>query len=152
MSILVIAVGASLLLVGDSYTFGKISGPAGPSYAELLEDELAPTVVVNAGILASNTGDWLPDGAFYTNRILPEMPSAVSLLLGTVDALDEPDQERPPIAPEEYSQNLAAIVDQLILDGAPAVYLSTPPQNHFMATGETLDRLVAYREIVLTLC
>ena len=49
------------LLVGDSITFGVVSDPIGPSFAETLASDLAATHdVVNVGVRGSSAFYWAP--------------------------------------------------------------------------------------------
>ncbi len=136
----------ALCLVGDSYTAGAVSGPPDLSYAARLED-LLPLPVVNVALPAAGTRNWLPERWAYQTRLAPCLPGALSIMLGTVDALDGPG--RPIVPAGEYRSNLETIVSAALEDGADPIILSIPAQAHFLADAELLE---AYRQHILELC
>ncbi len=85
------------LLVGDSITFGIVSDPIGPSYAELLSADLAATHdVVNIAVSGSSAFYWGPStpcpgicstaDTLFDEMAAPELPADLAtVLLGTND-------------------------------------------------------------------
>ena len=133
----------SLILIGDSITFGIVSTPVGPSYADVVSVEMP---VVNLGIGGSSTADWINEVVNCTDE-----DQSVSILLGTNDAVGflEPF----PITPAEYSANLATMVGNLTTNGCQRIILMTPPQNFAFPTNPDVQlRLAEYRLEVLELC
>ncbi len=57
----------ALCLVGDSYTFGVVSGPPELSYAERLETLLSMPIE-NVAKSGTTTSAWLPGGDLYRER------------------------------------------------------------------------------------
>lgn len=153
----------SVVLLGDSITFGLVSEPIGPSYAELLADSLGSDFeVTNIGCGGTSSLDWtrsrgdaicggvgfvLPD--LYEGRALPTLPAdLVTIMLGTNDAIGffEPGI----VAVADYRAAILEIATSLLLDGADQVMLMTPPPNFVSALPESF--LVQYRAQVLDIC
>jgi lysophospholipase L1-like esterase len=154
----------SVVLLGDSITFGQVSEPVGPSYAELLADSLGSDfAVTNIGCGGTSSLDWtrsrgsaicggvsgfvLPD--LYEGRALPTLPAdLVTIMLGTNDAIGffEPGI----VAVEDYRDAILEIATSLLLDGADQVMLMTPPPN-FVSTLPA-SFIVQYRAQVLDIC
>lgn len=149
-----------LLLAGDSITFGIVSEPSGPAYAELLPDLLGPDFeVVNAGQSGMSSHFLHPDvdcdvfcssGTLFNELIAPELPSEIAtLMLGLNDALGFFLEER--TAPETYEANVRDILDAIFAGGANHIILMSPP---IPASVENLadDYLIPYRDSVFSIC
>jgi lysophospholipase L1-like esterase len=154
----------SVVLLGDSITFGQVSEPVGPSYAQLLTDSLGSDFeVTNIGCGGTSSLDWtrsqgtvicggasgfvLPD--LYEGRALPTLPAdLVTVLLGTNDAIGffEPGI----VAVADYRDAILEIATSLLLDGADQVMLMTPPPNFKDPLAAAY--LVGYRAQVLDIC
>jgi len=149
-----------VLLAGDSVTFGVVSAPAGPPFAELLPDLLGPDFeVVNAARSGLSSHFLRPDvpceelcdaDTFFDDLIAPELPSEIAtLMLGLNDALGFflPDR----LAPADYEANVRDILDAVFDGGASHVVLMSPPVP---AAVEDLaeDYLVPYRDAVFRIC
>lgn len=96
--------GATVLCVGDSYTFGVGAGTPEGTYPaqlrELLADRLGPeTRVLNAGWPAQDSYDVASN---FRSQLEASTPQFVSILVGTNDRWRRPERFRPesPIAPE----------------------------------------------------
>jgi len=154
-----------VVLIGDSITAGKVSGEAGPGYADVLAVQLgAAYVVSNQGCGGSRLSDWRPDspaaicgnGVFelWEERVTPNLPAElVTVMLGTNDATGFlPLRPSQPVPVEEYAAALSKIVNALRDAGARRVLLMTPPPRCETASKATLDRLKGYRREVLATC
>ncbi len=140
----------SLVLLGDSITFGIVSFPPGPSYAELLS---AAYDVVNLGIGPTTTREWVPLADVHYPGVPEHLPAVVTILLGTGDAVEYPPELGGPIEPPEYAENMAALVAALLDDGATRVIVMTPPPNFALANLPHFPRrLLGYQAAVLDLC
>jgi len=127
-----------LLLIGDSITFGGVSGPPGPPFAELLAGALGPGyAVVNAGCAGSVALHWVPGEAnptvcpgrgaepiaLFEALVRPHARAGVAaVLLGTNDAA----LGSPVLA---YRRDLGALAQGLLAIGIPRVLLLTPPPS-----------------------
>lgn len=153
-----------VLMVGDSITEGQQSQPSDLPYHQVTANELGPAYeVVSIGCGGATSEDWVPGGPstlcggqwwnpnVYEARATPELPVDVAtVMLGTNDATGF--FEPAPILPLDYAQNMVALIDQLLADGADTVVLMTPPPMCSTADPATVDRLVAYRAIDRYLC
>jgi len=155
-----------IVLIGDSITAGSVSGPPGPSFAELLHDDFGSAAeFVVAGCPGANTRSWTrpPDesgchvsGAFeqLAEGSLPA--DVVVVLLGTNDALAH---YLLPVPPPEYEERLEALLKRVREHGAGEIVLVTPPplgsrwpERRAQQREQASERLRAYREIVARLC
>jgi lysophospholipase L1-like esterase len=148
------------LLVGDSITFGVVSGPGGPSYAEWLASDLAGTHdVVNVARSGSSAFYWAPSTpcpgfcgdaeTLFEERAAPELPADVAtVLLGTNDALAFLLPE--PTGIDAYEGLMREIVDGLFTGGVASVVLMTAPRPNVSAAA--LSLLAGYRERVAAIC
>lgn len=157
---------ARLLLLGDSITYGVVSEPQGPSFAELTDACLAGEfdeveVIACSG---STSSDWtLTRGArscagravpisIYEALARPHLPAeVVTVLLGTNDAFGF-FEESGPIPPEQYGSSLREITMNLLRDGVEQIVLMTPPRIFGAPNPETNARLSGYREQIRLLC
>jgi lysophospholipase L1-like esterase len=145
-----------VLLIGDSITRGRVSGPEGPAYAELLPSLLGEGYeVTNIGTGGASSLDWTlscpgtPWNLFPTLAV-PNLPSeVVSILLGTNDAIAFYEPE--PVSVELYRLAIEEIVENLFAEGAGIVILMTPP-DHIGSDPTSRDRLIGYREEILLIC
>lgn len=151
-----------LLLLGDSITWGYVSEPVGPSFAELLETRFGDSVK-RIGCGGTTTLDWHPnsEGAtpacsgtirHYAHLAKPNLPArTVTVLLGTNDAngFMEPGG---PVSVPDYADAIADLVDRLVLDGAESVILLTAPHNYANKNPEIDARLRGYRNEIRQLC
>lgn len=158
------ALAISVLLIGDSITFGTMSGNGGASYADSLAVCLGEKFkVVNAGCGGASSLDWtltfpgticggvgiLPDGLFST-RVLPNLPSRMAVvMLGTNDAIGYLEPQ--PVAVETYRLALNEIISNLQDRHVKSVVLMTPP-DHAWSDPAARNRLVGYRDQVLKAC
>ena len=149
------------LLVGDSITFGIVSDPIGPSYAELLSADLAATHdVVNVAVRGSSAFYWAPStpcpgicstaDTLFDEVATPELPADLAtVLLGTNDALgfllDQPTSN------DDYEAFLREIIDGLFDGGVDTVVLMAAPHSN-LTTPEFDVRLSGYRDRVGTIC
>ena len=148
-----------VVLVGDSITVGIVSEPKGPSYAELLAQQLGHGFqIVNVACGGSSTLDWQPDARpalcpgvpgwipLYATRARPALPADIAtILLGTNDMRGALEQA--PIEPAAYQAALRALATALHADGAREVLLISPP---FSLGG--VVRLAGYRPRIRELC
>ena len=152
----------TVVLLGDSITAGQVSVPAGPSFAELLDDSLGPDFeVTNIGCGGASSLDWRPSQGdvlcgegfalpnLYEGRALPTLPAdLVTILLGTNDALGFRESGSVPLA--VYRAAIAELAAQLLLDGAGQVMLLTPPKNFEHLLPQAF--VIGYRAEILALC
>ena len=148
------------LLLGDSITFGIVSGAAGPAYADILSADLAGTHdVVNASLSGSSAFYWAPNTPcpgvcssadnVFDELATPELPAdIVTLLLGTNDALGFFLDAPTPLG--DFEDLMREIVDGLFSGGASNVILMAPPAANVAPTPATL--LVGYREEIGLIC
>ncbi len=142
-----IALALAVVLLGDSITAGNVSGPVGPSYAELLALEYRVTNIARGG---ATSRDWQP-GCFLYRLAPPHLPAVAVVLIGTNDSREFLAPF--PVEVDEYAASLGELVAALLDDGAPRVVLMTPPPNFQpFATQSVHDRLSGYRDAVLALC
>ncbi|MCB9684230.1 MAG: SGNH/GDSL hydrolase family protein [Alphaproteobacteria bacterium] len=153
-----------VLMVGDSITEGQQSQPTDLPYYQVTANALgAAYEVVSIGCGGATSEDWVPGGPatlcggqwwnpnVYEARATPELPVDIAtIMLGTNDSTGF--FEPAPIVPLDYAQNMVAVIDQLLADGAETVMLLTPPPMCSTADPATVDRLVAYRAFDLRLC
>ncbi|MCA9492476.1 MAG: SGNH/GDSL hydrolase family protein [Myxococcales bacterium] len=153
-----------VLMIGDSITEGGQSQPSDLPYYEVTANALGPAYeVVSIGCGGATSEDWQPGGPatlcaglwwnpnVYEERAVAELPSeVVTIMLGTNDSTGF--FEPAPITPVDHAQNIVALVDQLLVDGAETVMLMTPPPMCSTTDPATLDRLADYRAFDLALC
>jgi lysophospholipase L1-like esterase len=149
------------LLVGDSITFGIVSEPSGPSYAESLTTDLAAThEVVNVGVSGTSAFYWAPGTPcpgicpnadnLFDEFATPELPADLAtLLLGTNDAVGLFLNEPTPAA--AYESFVRDIIDALFDGGVHTVVLMTAPHSN-LADPAVDVRLDSYRNRVGTIC
>lgn len=154
----------SILMIGDSITEGVQSNPSAEPYttvaAKLLGKEFTVTQV---GCGGATTWDWSLLGGVtlcggqswdrnvYEARARPNLPAdMVTVMLGTNDATGF--FEPAPISPDEYHENLANLVTNLLNDGAGQVMLMPPPPMCESTNVDVIIRLEAYRTIVGVMC
>lgn len=150
-----------VVLVGDSITFGAVSG-GGTPYADVLSLVLGGGwTVINEGCGGSTSNDWDPGTpawpfcAAIATEVLPHLPADfVTILLGTNDATGyyEPEPNGTPVPVPTYAAHLQAIVAELQAHGAGKVVLMTPPPRCATAPQDIRDRLAGYRAEVLLAC
>jgi lysophospholipase L1-like esterase len=148
------------LLVGDSITFGVVSAPEGPSWAELVAFELAGSHdVVNVAQSGTSAVYWAPSTPcpgicseadnLFDDRATPELPADVAtLLLGTNDAvglfLDEPT------GTDDWEGYMREVLDGLFDGGVAAVLLMSSPDANL--SPDAAARIGSYRERVDAIC
>lgn len=148
------------LLVGDSITFGIVSEPDGPSWAELVSDELAAShEIVNVGASGTSAFYWAPStpcpgicsGAdnLFDDRATPELPADVAtLMLGTNDAvglfLDQPTSV------DDWDGYMREVLDGLFDGGAGTVLLMSSPDANLSDDAASL--ILGYRDRIDTIC
>lgn len=154
------AVPIRTLLLGDSITFGIVSGMGGAPYAEILAEDLAGTYdVVNAARSGTSAFFWAPstpcpgicNGAdtLFEELAAPELPSdIVTVLLGTNDALGFFLEERTSV--DAYEGFMRELVDGIFAGGASDVILMTAPAANVSLPAATL--LAGYRERIGLIC
>jgi len=153
-----------VLLIGDSITWGMVSGEPGPPYAEVLAELLGPGYeVIDAGCGGATSLDWTlsqPDvicggvgvleGGLYEERARPYLPVDIAtVLLGTNDAVGF--FEPVPIEVPVYAAAMNEIVWNLLADRARWVILMTAP-DHDWADPAAVARLAGYRDEIRALC
>ena len=154
------AVPIRTLLLGDSITFGIVSGPAAPAYAEILAADLAGSHdIVNASMSGTSAFYWAPSTPcpgicssadnLFDELATPEFPAdIVTILLGTNDSvgffLDQPT----PLG--DYEDLMREIVDGIFAGGVSDVILMTPPRGNVSPPAATL--LAGYREEIALIC
>ena len=148
------------LLLGDSITFGIVSGGTAPAYAEILAADLAGSHdVVNASMSGSSAFYWAPSTPcpgvcstadnLFDELATPELPAdIVTVLLGTNDALAFLLDEPTPLG--DYEDLMREIVDGIFAGGASDVILMTPPRGNIAPAPATL--LAGYREGIALIC
>jgi lysophospholipase L1-like esterase len=145
-----------VLLIGDSITFGGVSAPKGPPFAELLARDLGPGYgVVNVGCAGSCALHWVPDPpvqvvclgrgaerlALFDALARPHAGAAVAVvLLGTNDSAFG-------IGALEYRRDLGALVQGLLGIGVARVLLLTPPPSG-SADPAARARFEQYRSVI----
>ncbi len=142
-----IALALSVVLIGDSISFGYSSEPFGPPFAVLL-----PYEVVNLAIPGATFREWgLSDSDINLYpTVPPHLPADVAtILLGTNDSRRKTPT---PIEPPEYAERMAEMVDNLLEDGARRVVVMSAPRNFATTDPAIHNRLQAYREVTLDLC
>ncbi|MBU3951732.1 MAG: SGNH/GDSL hydrolase family protein [Proteobacteria bacterium] len=154
----------SILMIGDSITEGVQSNPSAEPYTAVAAKILGKGfTVTQVGCGGATTWDWssfggvtLCGGQFwdlnvYEARARPNLPAdVVTVMLGTNDATGF--FEPAPISPNEYRDNLANLVTNLLNDGAGQVMLMTPPPMCESTNPDVVMRLEAYRTIVEAMC
>ena len=148
------------LLLGDSITFGIVSGAAGPAYADILAADLAGTHdVVNASLSGSSAFYWAPgtpcpgvcssaDNVF-DEFATPELPADIAtVLLGTNDALGFFLDVPTPLS--DFEDLMREVVDGLFTGGVSNVILMAPPAANVATAPATL--LAGYREEIGVIC
>ena len=149
-----------LLLAGDSITFGIVSDPQGPAFAEILPDLFAGEFdVVNAGLSGLSSVYLNPNvscdvlcgsDTFFDDLIAPELPAEVAtLMLGVNDALSFFLPE--PTPPSDYEANMREIVDSIFDGGVSHIVLMSPPIPADIAHLAD-DYLIPYRDAVWSIC
>jgi lysophospholipase L1-like esterase len=149
------------LLVGDSITFGIVSDPPGPSWADTLTGSLAGTHdVVNVGVNGSSAFYWAPSNPcpgicpnadnIFDEFAAPELPADLAtLMLGTNDALSLFLTE--PTAVDDYESFLREIIAGLFDGGMDTVVLMAPPRSN-TANAQADALLASYGDRVETIC
>ncbi len=149
--------GASIVLIGDSITRGRVDGE-GQSFADQLQELRPDDQIRNAGCSGSTTGDWtrpigelracLAAGAYSLNA-KPLMPADIAIImLGANDATGY--YEPHPIEASDYRANLERLIEIARFDVAHVVLLT--PTLDPRAQEPVRRRLEEYREAVLELC
>jgi len=154
----------SILMIGDSITEGVQSSPSAEPYTAVAAKVLGKRfTVTQIGCGGATTWDWSLFGGVtfcggrfwelnvYEARARPNLPvDVVTVMLGTNDATGF--YEPAPITPDEYRDNLANLVTNLLNDGAGKVMLMPPPPMCESATADVVMPLKAYRTIVREMC
>jgi lysophospholipase L1-like esterase len=153
-----------VVLIGDSITWGIVSGNGGPPYAEVLAELLGPDYeVVNAGCGGASSLDWtlsqpgflcggvgVLGAGLFGARARPHLPTDVAtVLLGTNDAVGY--FEPVPLEAPTYRAAMNEVVRNLLFFGVGRVVLLTAP-DHDWDDSAPVQRLAAYREEILDLC
>ncbi len=147
-----------VVVLGDSHVKGGQSEPRGPSFVEVLREELGRRYeVVGAGCGGSTTYDWTHDGPSFGCSLgnaypevgRPHLPAEiVVILLGTNDAAGFGEPK--PIAPKVYAEAMEELVSRVQRDGAKRVLLLGPPTNP-LARKLAARRLQLYSEALAAL-
>ena len=126
-----------VVVLGDSHVAGGQSKPHGPSFVEVLREELGPRYeVVAAGCPGSSTHDWTHDGPSlacsmgnaYPELGRPQLPAdIVVILLGTNDAAGF--KEERPASPRVYAREMRELVHRVQADGGRRILLVGPPPS-----------------------
>jgi lysophospholipase L1-like esterase len=154
----------SILMIGDSITEGVQSNPSAEPYTTVAAKVLGKGfTVTQVGCGGATTWDWSSLGGVtlcggqswdrnvYEARARPNLPAdVVTVMLGTNDATGF--FEPAPISPDEYRDNLANLVTNLLNDGAGQVMLMPPPPMCESTNADVVMRLEAYRTIVGSMC
>ena len=154
----------SILMIGDSITQGVQSSPSAEPYSIVAANVLGKGfTVTQVGCGGATSRDWsllggvtfcggrFWDRNVYEARVLPNLPAdMVTIMLGTNDATGF--FEPAPISPDDYRDNLANLVTNLLSDGAGQVMLMPPPPMCESTNAEVVTRLEAYRAIVGAMC
>lgn len=152
-----------LVLVGDSLTFGIVSEPTGPPFAELIDGFLAPVGydIVNVAVSGSSSHYWNPatpcpglcqDGVdnLFDDRATPELPADLAMLmLGWNDAVGFFLPERTSV--DAYETNMRAILDALFDEGVGRVVLMIPPIPD-TSNSIAVNLMTSYRASLYTIC
>lgn len=148
------------LLLGDSITFGIVSGAPGPAYADILAADLAGTHdVVNASLSGSSAFYWAPGTPcpglcgsadnLFDEFATPELPADIAtVLLGTNDALGFFLDVPTPLS--DFEDLMREVVDGLFTGGASNVILMAPPAANVATAPAAL--LAGYREEISVIC
>lgn len=153
-----------ILMIGDSITEGVQSSPSTVPYTAVAASVLGKGfTVTQVGCSGATTWDWSLFGGstlcggrswapnVYETRARPNLPAdVVTVMLGTNDATGF--FEPAPIPPDEYRDNLANLVTNLLKDGAGQVMLMPPPPMCESTDADVVARLEAYRTIVASMC
>jgi lysophospholipase L1-like esterase len=147
-----------VVVFGDSHVRGLQSKPRGPSFVEVLREELGPPYeVVAAGCPGSTTHDWTHDGPSLGCSIRnaypmvghPHLPAEiVVILLGTNDATGS--NEGTPRAPRAYAEAMRKLAARTQRDGGQRILLLGPPPNP-LVRGNAARRLRQYSKTLATL-
>jgi lysophospholipase L1-like esterase len=147
-----------VVVFGDSHVKGAQSKPRGPSFVEVLREELgARYEVVAAGCPGSSAHDWTRDSPGLHCAILnaypevgqPHLPAEiVVILLGTNDAVGY--YEERPLSPQDYAQAMQELVRRVQRDGGQRILLLGPPPNPLAWSG-SVQRLRHYSEALAAL-
>lgn len=154
----------SVLLIGDSITYGMVSGGGGSPYADVLAGLLGSGYdVINSGCGGATSLDWtlsqpsslcggvgiLDDGLFDA-MARPHLPADIAtILLGTNDAVGF--YEPQPIDVATYGLAMEEIIDNLFAQGVGRVVLMTAP-DHDWSDPARNARLQGYEQEILSLC
>ncbi len=157
-----------VLVIGDSFTAGVVSGRDAPHYVEILGRLLGSGFeVVQLGCSGSTVLDWTrPETVFelcwaggaYDLLALPATPADIAtILLGTNDTMGYMEggcSEPPtacPVSPEQYGKSMNELIDRLISDGVRRVIAIKPPRSSALAV-EMVERLRGYAAVLDGLC
>ena len=148
----------TLVVLGDSHVEGRQSEPRGPSFVEVLREELGWSYeVVAAGCPGSATHDWTHDGPSLGCSMLNAYPALgqpllpaeiVVILLGTNDAVGYLEEK--PLDPPVYAQAMQKLVRRVQRDGGQRILLLGPPPNP-LAWMRAPQRLRDYSEALAAL-
>jgi lysophospholipase L1-like esterase len=126
-----------VVVFGDSHVKGQQSKPRGPSFVEVLREELGPRYeVVAAGCPGSSAHDWTRDGpSLYCSMLnaypevgRPHLPAEiVVILLGTNDAVGFSEER--PLTPKVYAEAMRKLAGRTQGDGGQRILLLGPPPN-----------------------
>lgn len=148
------------VLLGDSITFGIVSGEPAGSYAQLLGEDLGSSYdLVNVALSGSSAFYWAPDApcpgvctqadTLFDDRATPELPAdIVTILLGTNDAVSFLLAEPTPV--DDWEGYMREIVSAVFTAGASDVILMTPPRGGVASGADAL--LEGYRERTGKIC
>jgi hypothetical protein len=148
-------------MIGDSIFAGGQSKPAAMPVGTLLTIKLGRRYrVINLACGGSATSAWTPhtrlscpnkiDGPPFESRVVPVLPADwVVVLLGTNDS----GYYHPPRPPQLVEDNLRAIAEGALSNGAKRVMLVIPPPRPPQSLGgERIAALQDYRDRILRLC
>jgi lysophospholipase L1-like esterase len=147
-----------LVVLGDSHITGAQSEPRGPTFVEVLREELGPSYeVVAAGCPGSSANDWTHDGPSlacslrnaYLELGRPHLPAEiVVILLGSNDAVGFAEER--PLTPQVYAQAIQELVRRVQRDGGQRILLLGPPPNP-LARRRSAQRLRDYSKSLAAL-
>jgi lysophospholipase L1-like esterase len=147
-----------VVVLGDSHVKGRQSEPRGPSFVEVLREELGWRYeVVGAGCGGSTVHDWTHDGPTfgcnmrnaYPIRGQPQLPAEiVVIMLGSNDAVGFGEPR--PLDPQVYVREMQALVRRVRRDGGQLILLLGPPPSP-LAWPPAARRLREYGEALAAL-
>lgn len=132
--------------VGDSHTERD-------GFSTTIRDQFPAGDVSIMAVGGTTTAFWLPNmnppRLYETEGVPDSKPRIGFLLLGSNDAAKVQI-----VTPEQYRQNIEAIVSQWLQDGAWSIYIMTPPPfaQNSLFTAAQRQRLLDYATEVRAIC